>query len=492
MLKRLKSLASQSTVYGLGGLLPKAIAFLLLPLYTQFLTPADYGILAFTTTINSVLLILLELGLGSAVTRFNYDYLNDEKERRAYYGTIWIFLTIASLLLTLLLDWQGESWFSLLFEETPYHPYGRLAVWLAFFTLAQTIPLVLFRVREQAYNYTLFTVGRFLFNTLAIVLFVAGLRQGAEGSLKAQLLVGIMFFVPFTLVTLRHLRLAFHWNKLKASLAFGLPMIPHALSSWVLNVSDRILLERYVSLDELGLYNLGYRLAMILDLVLFSINSAWAPFFFRTAATEKDAPKTFARLTTYYTLLMLTLSLGIALLSKPLLVFMAKPAFRAAYPVVPVVVLAYISHGFYFMVVNQLFYAKKIQRLPLYTMISAAVNITLNLLTLGRYGIMAAAWNTVIGFVVLFALVFRESARVYPVPYEYKRLAILFGAAGFIYFLGSLVSPGNPYLEFVIRSAIIALFPLALLLLRFFTPQETGRAKTMLAQWTRRLTAHSS
>lgn len=469
----LKSLVGQSAIYGLGNMLPPAIGFLLIPLYTRFLTPADYGILSLASVVSSILTIFFVLGLHGAVVRFHYDFLGNENEQRAYYSTIWIFITLVSFFLTLLIDWQGEVLFSLFFNEVPFQPYGRLALWIAFGGVASVIPLVIWRVRGQAAYYVLTTLFRFVFMTLAIIFFVVKLHQGAAGSLRGQLLATAIFAVPFTVVTLRNSRLAFHWDKLKSSLAFGLPLVPHKLSQWILKVSDRILIERFLSLDQLGIYSLGYNIGTILHIILASVNLAWTPFFFRIAATENDAPKTFARLTTYYAIFVLMIGLGLSMTAKEIVILMARPAFHEAYKVIPVVTLAFILNGIYLMSVTTLFYTKQTRKFPLFTMLSASVNIVLNVLTLERFGIMAAAWNTVVSYAILAILVYRESRRFYPIPYECRRLGILFIVAGAVFLTGQFVALNNLFLNVMIKVLlVIGAFPLLLFVFRFFTAHE--------------------
>jgi O-antigen/teichoic acid export membrane protein len=229
-------------------------------------------------------------------------------------------------------------------------------------------------------------------------------------------------------------------------------------------------------------------MAMILDLVLMSINMAWAPYFYRISSTEEDAPYTIARMTTYFAILMVAFGLLVALLSQDLIRIMADPAFWDAYQVVPVVVLAFIAHGFYFMFVNQLFFAKSTRRLALYTVLSAGLNIILNVLLLPSYGIMAAAWNTVIGYLLLTLLVFFESRRVYPIPYEYRRIILVLLAGLATYLITLQISSVNPILTILLRSLVMALFPALLFILGFFTPNEIKgirsiplRTKTWLA-----------
>jgi O-antigen/teichoic acid export membrane protein len=492
MLARAKELVGQSAIYGLGNLLAQAVRFLLVPLYTQLLTPADYAILSVASAVNAVLSIVLQFGLRGAITRFHYDYLEDEKKRKAYYGTIWIALTLGSLATALLLDWLGRGLFERTFQNVPFEPYGRLAIWISFFSLASTIPMVLFRVREQATYYIAFNIAQFTITTISIVIYVAILHQGALGSLRAQLLIGAAFAVPFTFIALRNLRLTFHPRKLVQSLSFGLPMVPHQLSSWALSMSDRILLTHFVALEQLGLYDLGYRFGMVLGLILGSVNLAWSPFFYRTALSEADAPRTFARLTTYYAVAVYTLGLGLALGSREVIALIAKPAYAGAGPIVPVVVLAFIANGFYYMVVNQLFLVKTTRQLPAYTVISAAANIGMNLLLVPRYGIAAAAWNTVVGYSLLLVLVYRQSQKLYPIPYEYRRMATLTVLAGLTFVAGSVARFENPYLGLGSRLAITALFPICLFVFRFFSARERQGIKLLAASIGKRLFARNS
>lgn len=487
MLARIKAILGQSAVYGLGNVLAQGIAFLLIPVYANYLSPDEYAILSIAATVNAALVVVLQFGLAGALTRFHFDYLDDQRARRSYYGTIWLSLTGASLLLALLLNWQGEWLFQVLFRSVSFVPYGRLAVWQAFVTVASVVPLVLFRVREQPIPYTLLTVGRFLLSTGLIVFFVIARNEGAAGALKGQVLAGAIMAVPFTYITLRNIRFSFHWDKLKASLAFGLPLVPHQLSSWALQMSDRPLMEHFLPLEQVGVYSLGYRIGQMLDLILSSANMAWAPFFMRTAATEEDAPRIFARLTTYLVAGILVLALGMALLGRDIILVMASPKYHEAYSVVPIVTLGFLAHGLYFLVTNQLFFVKRTLRLPLYTALSAGVNIGLNVLTLPRFGMLAAAWNTAIGYVLLFLLVFWDSKRVYPVPYEYRRLGTLLAVAGLVYLPGHFLTLTSPYLDALVKLGLVACFPAALFLFRFFTPREIAGLRVVLGRIRQRL-----
>jgi O-antigen/teichoic acid export membrane protein len=291
-----------------------------------------------------------------------------------------------------------------------------------------------------------------------------------------------ILFIPLSFITLRSIKLFLNVDHLKSSLSFGLPIVPHQLSGWALNMSDRILLNRFVSLDQVGIYDLGYKFGLVMDIILQSFNLSWSPYFFRIASTEKNAREVIGRLVTYYTFGVYVLGLVTSLLANDIIKIISIPAFSSSGGVVTVVVIGFIMHGFYFMSVNQLFYAKKTKFLPVYSGISAGINIVMNLFTIPRFGYMAAAWNTVVGYTILFILVFRESNKVFPIPIEYRRIGILTLVTVITFLLASSVHLNNSYLNILTRLAIISIYPAGLFLFRFFTIRELSFIKTLFRQ----------
>lgn len=477
MLAHIKALIKQSAIYGVGNILIQGARFLLLPIYTQFLSTTDYGILSILGTYSSILGILFRLGMDGAATRLHFDY--NEKDQRRLYGSVWFFITSVGLLITLGIDWQGEFIFNILFNDIDYLPYGRMATWIAFAGTASILPFVLLRVREQAFQYIIGTFFRFILSTGLIIYFVTYLRQQAVGSLRGQLIAELILFLPFTIFILRKSKLSLDRKKLKSAFGLGLPLVPHQISGWALTMSDRLVLNQFVTLSQLGIYALGYRFGMILDMILQSINMAWAPQFYRMASRDEKSPQTIARIFTYYLFLVLFIGVGISVSSQDILRIMAKPAYHEAYKIVEVVILGFIFHGMYFMVVNQLFFMKRTRNLPIYTMVSASINIILNILTVPTLGIVAAAWNTVIGYFILFVLVFRESNRVYPIAYETRRILLLFIAAMLTYLIANLFHINNPWYNIFARGLSLSCYPIFLLIAHFFSPQE----KDLVLNW---------
>lgn len=471
MLSKVTSLSKQSAVYGLGTFLNQGLAFFLIPLYTRFLTPEEYGINGSVTAVMGVLSIVLTLSLESAVARFYYDCKTRE-ERERYFGTAWAFLHVFGLLVAVALDLAGEWLFQLAFRDVPFRPYGRLALWGSYLSVAAVIPTVMFRVREQPRTFVLFSVSQFLFRIGLNILFVVYLGRGVAGIFLATLLANLAYAVPYTWIAWRGMRAAFDRSSLRASLAYALPFVPHRLSNWVLNVSDRIVLENNVPLDALGLYTVGYRFGLMLAALLDAVNLAWVPFYFRTAQEEKGR-EALGQLVTYYVYALVFLTLGTVLLSREVVYLMAAPRFHPSAVIVPPVAIAYGLHGLYLVMLSGPSYAKKTGQIPLYTGIAAVVNIAVNVLLIPRYGMMVAAWSTMVAFLVRAVLISRFSLRVFPLPYDWKRMGLA-ALLGFALGMGWFVDAGTWWGNLAAKVGLLAVYPLAVWHLLLTSHEKAG------------------
>ncbi len=476
MFKHLRRFLGQSTVYVGGEFLVRAVSFFLLPIYTRRLTTTDYGILSVVSTVSSVLRPIYLMGLGSAVTRFYFDF-EGEKERRDHYGTIWLFLMGATFAATLLFEFVGEPLFRVVLRQTPFNPYIRLAVWTIFLSMASVIPLRLFIVRKKALPYSVLQIATALSSIGLVIYFVIYRGDGALGSLRARFVSALVLGVVYIMLTWREVNPSFSVARLRPALAFGLPLVPHVLAHWALGLSDRLILERFVTLDALGLYSLGYQFGSLIRLLAIAINRATVPFYYEIASTP-NGKSVLARFTTYYVAIMTMLALGLALLSREAIVLMADPSYHAAYQVVPLVAAGYLMLALYFVPVNGLFYQKETRVVPLITTLSAAVGIALNLILVPRFGIMAAAFATFVAYFILLTGVLIASMRVFPLPYEFRRLALVLLIALIGFVVGDYLPLNDLFLRILLKTGIVVIgFPAVLYICGFVTDGEIDRVK---------------
>lgn len=473
----IRSLIRGAVIYGLGSMGQKFLAFLLVPIYTRFLTPSDYGIVAVTSALSSMLVIFLDMGFRGAVVRHYYNAYSLQ-EVRQYLGTVFIFFLIVSIPSVTALTLLGEPLFQSLLGNIPFRLYVQLTLWTALFTASGGILLSLYRAREQAVRYVCLQFGQLMLSSGLIILFVVGLRQGALGKIQGEFLAWLCFFCVFTVLTLRESSLKFSTSKLRSALEFGLPLVPHAVAGWALAAADRLLLERMTPLSEVGLYNLGYQIGMIPSLAFSAIEFAWSPIFYNIASTKskREAAQIFSQLFRLYAIFASILVTGVFLFSKEIITTIAAEQFHDAYIVVPAVAVGYLFQGLYFMSVTPIFYTERTTVMPLVTGTAALVNIGLNLLWIPRLGILGASYATLVSFAVLFSLTHYFAQRYYRLPYDYRKLVGIGLLVAGGYCLNQLLSPYETILFLVIRVGIMIAFLVGLILFKIISLQELKAA----------------
>lgn len=427
-----------SAIYTIGNILPKALYFFMIPIYTSYLDPKEYGIVNTVLSLGSIFSMTYILGLDGAITRFYYEY-KDEEKKQAFISTIWLFLLIFTLSLTLVLLYIGKNFNFSFFKSIPFDPFIKLMLFNCFLSTFTVIPLTVMRMKEQAFRFGFFSIITTITNISFIFYFVVFLRQGASGNLKAYVYTNIVFSIIYLFLLGKDLKLKISIPMLKESLSFGIPLIPHGIGGWVLSASDRLFLEHYRTLTEVGLYSLGYQFGLLLDYILGGINNAYVPFFFKTAKEDKNCKNIFEDILKYYSVFILTMGFFIALFSRELIMILARnKSYYDASKIIPLITIVSVLHGYYYMSVNSVFYARKTNILALTTGLAAIINISLNFYFVPKYGMYGATFTTIVAYFVLFVLTYRLGQKYYPIKWNLNEMGLNILLCVVFYFIGSI------------------------------------------------------
>jgi O-antigen/teichoic acid export membrane protein len=232
----------------------------------------------------------------------------------------------------------------------------------------------------------------------------------------------------------------------REALGYGLPLVPHALASWVLQAADRLILERHVSLTELGLYNFGYTLGMAMQFLVMGINQAWMPHYFRLMKADPEAKKKVVRVTSIYIALVGGACLFGVLFAGEIIRLLMPASYWASARYVPPVATGYLLLGLYYFASSPLFFLKKTRVIPLLTGSAAALNIVANVWLVPSYGAMASAWITLATYGLLFLLAYLVGQHYQRIAYPQARYGFFIGlvliATVAATPLGTLAMPG--------------------------------------------------
>jgi len=462
------NILKNSFFYSLASALQGMVSFFLLPLYTRFLSPEDYAILALVASFTGILAAVVSLQIHSGIPRFVIKFLKDKERARAYFTGVFILLAAILFISCLLLEVFGAGIIRVIFsskDNIAYSPFFRIAAWTLLPALLVSAGLSLVQTLEWGGKFFLLTIAQVTVNILAGVLLVVFLKQGAAGVLWAQLISSL-----FALVTVVWLIrdwfgrsfLRIPVKDIKDSIKYSLPIIPHMLSIYIYMYSDRLILQRYVSLADIGIYSIATTLASILLIIVNSVNNAYCPYFFKIAETDRQkAGEELKRFIGVWWAGIMVIFMGYLLFSSYLVRFMTRPSFYPAIPFIPILAGAFIFRGLYCFCANNLFYMEKTKFIPVITVAAALASIALNLIFIPKFGIMAASWNTVLSYFVTFVLAHYFSARYFPVKYPWRDMLNIAFLLFFIYLAAKLINmffPGRFILNFSVNIVAIMVF----------------------------------
>lgn len=400
--------------YSIGEILPRAISFIMLPIYTKYLSPSDYGILAYAHSIALLLYVLGALALNSYVIRYYFIH-TEERERSEVIGSIHLFIIIVNLLILFVGFLIFPSVIDRYGIQVPWNPYMRLALIINFFDCFTIIPLVVYRVRQEAAKFMALGASRTILLMLVTVYLVIYQQRGVLGALEAQLYVYFVYAIFYSALMRKHSTLCLKKTYLKEGLAFSLPLLPGSICFFLLTVSDRIILERNVAMSELGIYNVAASMSMALNIVVQSGYKALEPEIFKRYGKDDYFPFLNRAQKVYFAVIFIC-GLGLSLFSQEIFAIMTSEAFHRGYLLVPLLVLGVVFTGLNVIYGGVLQGEKRTKVQGLATVMSGLLCVSLNLILVPLWGVYAAAISSAISFMAMSLFFF------WKMTYPYKRI----------------------------------------------------------------------
>ena len=483
MLPELKKFLKHSFIYGTGALLSKIVGFLMIPLYTRYLTTSDYGVLELLDLTSTIVSIFISMRIGSAVIRFYYDSI-DELEQKKVVSTAYMATFVSALLVILFSQIFSIRLSSLIFDTNVYDKYFKLVFMATALSLISSVPEAYLMARKQSIFYTIISLMTLSSYLIFNIYFIVFLKMGILGILYSSVITKIFNSSVLSFYCITKNSLFFSFTKFKSMLKFSLPLIPANVGTFILNYADRFILQKLATTAEVGIYALGYKFGYMLPvLVMGPINMIWVPQMFELAS--KSDKKTIEKMFTYIMLILIFCGLGLILLTKDAIRIMATPPFYPAYKVVSFVVLGYIFRGMASFFWDGIMIAKKTIYIGISVFISALSNILLNILLIPQFRAMGAAYSTAISFFIMFVLIFYFCQRVYSIKCEWGRISKIAVVSLFIFFLNQLIVLHPVLLSLLFKTFLLTSFPFLLYLINFYTNDELSRIQTFILSLTR-------
>ncbi len=439
MVDELVRLLKNSAIYFLGIVLSKALGFFLIPLYTRNLAPGDYGVLEMLDLILFFAGIFASMGIYSAVFRF-YSLCSSEEEKKEVIATALLFCAGTSLVISATMMLLAEPLAQALLGDGALAPLVRIVAQTFLFSNLAEVPLAYWRAQEKTTRYVAISLARAVLMAALLVLALAGVHAGVRGALYANLAANALVGASLFAAALSSLPRRIYPARLQAMLGYSVPLIAATLAQFILGFSDRFFLRYFANLSEVGIYALGYKLAAIVTVIVsvpFSMTWQWQQF---ELAKRQDARQLYAKLLTYVFMVSLFLALAVSLLARDALRIMVPESYWTAASVVPLLALSYVLADARMVILSGVLVQQATRQLAAIAALVAAANLLLNYLLIPRYLAMGAALATLLSFVLSLLLAWVLAQRVFYVPYEYARNALVLGMAGLVLLAGRSLS----------------------------------------------------
>lgn len=456
-------LTQNTLYYTLGNLLPRIAQLFLLPLFTKFLSPADYGIVQSMQVLSTILSVIFTLALERSIYRLYYDYKSD-KDRKNFLGTIFIsILTTSTIFLLIIL--LGKAFVSNIFSTIPFSPYYLYTVFSVYLTIFSLIPMVYFQVEQKGLHYIFISLLDFVLYTMLVIFLIVNMGRGAEGMLLGRLLTTALMIPLYVFIIAKIIHFKFSFVVMKESFSYSWPLVFMLLASWIINLSDRIFIERYSTLKEVGLYSIAYKISEVILIISIAFNKAYDPLFYQLANQEDQAlaKKKLTRYNNIYTIALIYGSLLVSLFAKEL-IHILDQEYRDAVELIPIIIIGILIGEISGIFNRSIYQVKKTKLITILTISSALINIGLNFIFVPKNGALGAAYATLITFIFFFIIKYYLSIKCYFIPFLWKNIIQAFALYFAIILFFNLIQ--FEFITQIIIKVIVSLGLLFFILLR--------------------------
>lgn len=428
-----KKLLSQTAIYGLSSVIGRLLNYLLVPLYTRFFIPEEYGVITEMYAYLAFFLVLLTYGMETTFFRFSSKHDN-----RHVYSTALISVLSTALLFLFFINFKAEA----IANTIGYIGSEKLIIWLSFIIfldVVSAIPFARLRNQNKAVRFSIIKLINILVNIALNIYFVIIMQYGFEYVFIANLISSVITLFLLT-PELVYIDWIFDANLYRKMIKYSFPLLFAGLAGMTNEAIDRILLKFYISdtnvvMSELGIYGAFYKLSIIMTLFIQTFRYAAEPFFFSQAKSENNV-KIYAQVLNYFVITTATIFLFVTIFFDVAINFIGQD-FRdeRGFLVVSILLLANMFLGIYY---NLSIWYKLIDKTyygAILSVFGAVITLVLNVYLIPMISFVGSAWATLICYFLMVLASFLLSKKQFPIPYNIKRITFYILSMLTIYFI---------------------------------------------------------
>jgi len=463
-----KTLLSHTVIYGIGLVLNRSIGFILLPLYSNYFAPADWGVYNIVASIWIFLSVIYSLGFENSFMKYFIEEKIKER-KKVIYSSALLFLCISSIVFSAILYFSSASVASLIHFDNPLKGISLIKILsiLLFFDTIYRIPLLLLRAELNTKVYTYLTLVTVIINIGLNIFLIAVQGYGVEAIFYSYILSVLVTTVLSLFITKSYLIPKISFDEIKKQFGFGINFIFIGLFIIFIDTSDRFFLKYYFDETVVGIYSANYRLGAVMSLIIAAYKFSWTPYFMNIQ-DNPDNKKIISNVFTYFVFTGLFLFLVFSFFTDDLVkikignFYMLNEAYWSGLKIIPIILLSYFFSGLYSTMNVASFFANRTDVLLKIALLGLSVNTILNVILIPAYEMTGAAVSTLVTYIAMFAFLYYKSQQIFYIDYDLKKIGILAILAFILYYAENILTKviSQNYINFIISIFIIGLFVL--------------------------------
>ena len=413
------------SLYTFAGFIGAGINFLIMPVLSHYLSPADYGLLALFNTYITILIPLVGL-LANSILSIEYFKEKDEKVFADKFTSVQVVPFITSIVLALFV-WQFHSRLTHLMElDGTSKAWGFVIVLITISTIYTEQLFNFLVIEKKAALYVVYTLLRVVVEISLTVFFVIHKKWNWEGRMYSWLITSAIFMMVsfFYFYKKGYLRGKLRLQFVKEGILFGLPLILHTIGKFVINQSDRLFIAKMISIDEAGIYNIGYTVGMLILIIINAFFNFYTPFLLERLVDLTDEKKIqIVRMNYLYSFGIIIILVLITFITPYFFRFLIDGHYLSGIKYVFWVGLGYVFWGGYMLFTNYIFFFNKTKILGWLAVINVVTNLLFNYLFIKWVGAIGAAYATALSFFLVFLIIAYQANRLVRLPwFDFKKI----------------------------------------------------------------------
>jgi len=419
---KLKEILQHSFVYGLTASLQNILGFILLPLLTIYYTTESFGVYSLILLISAFASAIFYLGASSALGRYYFDEDNEQYRKRIVSTTL--FITLFGALILVLLALAFSERLSIIVIGTPkFKIHFLLALISTAFSFLINAQTLIIRYQKKSLIFLIITILGVIINFSITYILLTKYNFDILAPIYGVLIANFIILLILFLYNRKLLTLNINSILYKKVLKFGIPLCLSGLTYYTLDWVDRLIIKDILNLSDVGIYSLGYRISSVINVLYITpFVLIWAPMRMQNSKSE-NFNRLMTKVISYYSILGFFVILLLVLFGEELvLLFFKNNNYSGAIKLLPILALAQLFYGYQNILDYGIYLSNKAYWYVIISIIGIVINVTLNYYFIPMFGYIAAAYITLITYILNTILICIISNKYYYNKLEYMKL----------------------------------------------------------------------